>query len=132
MCHPTILRARRLAVRALPVCANGQFDRRRTLVQAISHNRYGVRALRIRQIIHAADPFQKRFSIHGHNSSISASIPLFPLLNATRANINDNSHRGVSSNGTKSGAKLKILDVKAFAGETVPRSANEAASGIQQ
>lgn len=41
-------------------------------------------------------------------------------------------YRGVSSNGTKSGAKLKILDVKAFAGETVPRSANEAASGIQQ
>jgi hypothetical protein len=82
---PTILRARRLAVRTLPVHANGQFDRRsRPLVRVTRHNRHGVSTLRLRKIIHLADPSQKRLPIHGHNSSISARISQ-PQRNATRA-----------------------------------------------
>ena len=74
--HPAILRARPLAVRALPVHANGQFDRRRNrpLVPVTRHNRHGVSTLRLRKIIHLADPSQKRLPIHGHNSSIPARI----------------------------------------------------------
>ena len=78
--HPAgIFRATRLAVRALAVHANGQFDRRsRPLARATGHNRHGVSTLRVRKIIHLADPSQKRLPVHGCNSSISARISCHP------------------------------------------------------
>jgi hypothetical protein len=39
---------------------------------------------------------------------------------------------GVSSNGTKSGAKLETIGIKAFAEAVAPRTANDATSGIYQ